>query len=440
MTAASPVSSSPIRYDAHPSPSSTNWRKITSLEATQPGGEIMIRSVRRAARLTAIVVAATLVAPAAAFAHATLVDTSPPTGAALVRAPARVVVRFDDVVRVAPGNAAVRDGGASVFAGRVRAHGRQLVLPLRDDLRDGDCSVRWSAVSDDGHIIQGVLAFSVGTGRAPPPPTLHVTNEVGFGTVFSRWIFFAGLLVGAGMALFDLLVWRPIARSHIRTGWIALSLAAMFVSSHGLVRASHAGVATRFGLTVQIASAIAATGAAAAAIAVAGRSAAPCGIVLAVLLLPVPTVAGHALDPGRSWLEVPVDILHVTAATVWVGGLFALVVVVPREGVPPEIVQRAARRFSTFALAAVVAVGLTGGARALAELSAFSQLWSTSYGRAILAKTAIFAVLLGLGALSRSAVREGTGRLRNVVCLELLLALALIVAVAILTSLRPGRS
>ena len=217
--------------------------------------------------------------------------------------------------------------------------------------------MRWSAVSDDGHIVQGVLAFSVGTGRPPPAPTLRVTNEVGFGTVFSRWVFFAGLLVGSGLALFDLLVWRPIARSDIRTGWIALGLAAMFVSSHGLVRESHAGVATRFGLTVQIASALAATGAAAAAIAVADRSAARYGIVLAVLLLPVPTVAGHALDPGRSWLEVPVDILHVAAAAVWVGGLFALVVVVPREGAAPEIVERAVRRFSTLALAAVVAVG-----------------------------------------------------------------------------------
>jgi copper transport protein len=400
----------------------------------------MMRPVRYAARLTGIVVAATLVSPAAALAHANLVDMNPRNGAALVRAPARIVVRFDDVVRVAPGNAAVRNGGASVLAGRARAHGRQIVLPLRDGLRDGDYSVRWSAVSDDGHIIQGVLAFSVGTGRPPPPPTLRVTNDVGFGTVFSRWVFFAGLLVGAGLALFDLLVWRPIARSDIRTGWIALSLAAMFVSSHGLVRASHAGVATRFGLTVQIASAIAATGAAAAAIAVADRSAAPFGIVLAVLLLPVPTVAGHALDPGRSWLEVPVDILHVTAAAVWVGGLFALVVIVPREGVPSEIVQRAARRFSTFALAAVVAVALTGAVRALAELSALSQLWTTSYGRAILAKTAIFALLLGLGAVSRTTVREGAGRLRNVVRLELVLALALVVAVAILTSLRPGRS
>ena len=396
--------------------------------------------MRRAARLTGIVVAATLAAPAAASAHANLVDTSPRNGAALTRAPARVVVRFDDAVRAAPGNAAVRNGGGSVLAGKTRAHGRTLVLPLRQGLRRGDYSVRWSAVSDDGHIVQGVLAFSVAVGRPPPASTLSVTDEVGFGTVFSRWVFLAGLLVGAGLALFDLLVWRPVSGSDIRTGWIAVSLAAVFVASHGLVHESHGGAATRFGLTIDIASAIAATGAAAAAIAVADRSAAPFGIVLAVLLLPVPTVAGHALDPGRSWLEVPADVLHVAAAALWIGGLFALVLVVLREGAPPETVTAVVRRFSTFALAAVGVVALTGLIRALAELSAFSQLWTTGYGRAILAKTAIFAALVGLGAASRATVREGVGRLRNVVRVELALALALVVAVAILTSLRPGRS
>jgi copper transport protein len=396
--------------------------------------------VRRAARLTAIVVAAALAAPAAAFAHANLVATNPRDGAALSRAPASVVVRFDDVVRVAPGNAAIRNGGGSVLAGKAVAHGRTLTLPLRGGLGRGDYSVRWSAVSDDGHIVQGTLAFSVGTGAPPPAPTLRVENETGFGTVFSRFVFFAGLLVGAGLALFDLLVWRPLAGSHLRTGWIALGLAAMFVSSHGLVQASHGGHATRFGLAIEIASAIAATGAAAAAIAVADRAAAPFGIWLAVLLLPVPTVAGHALDPGRSWLEVPVDLVHVTAAALWIGGLFALVAVVPREGAPPETLEATARRFSTLALASVVAVAVTGGLRALSELSAFSQLWTTGYGRALLAKTALLALLVGLGALSRASVRDGLGRFRNVLRIELALMVLLVVAVAILTSLRPGRT
>jgi copper transport protein len=395
--------------------------------------------VQRAARLIVLFACAALAAPAAASAHANLVRSIPADRAVLAQAPARVVVRFDDEVRVAPGDAAVQNGDGSILGGKPAAHGKTLVLPLRARLGNGDYSVRWSAVSNDGHIVQGVLAFGVGLGRPPPLPALRPTVKVGFGTVLSRWIFFAGLLVASGLALFDLLVWRPLVKSGLRTGWIAIGLAAMFVSAHGLVHASHGGAATRFGLTIDIASAIAATGAAAAAIAVSDRSAAPFALVLAVALLPVPTVAGHALDPGRSWIEVPIDLLHVVAAAVWIGGLFALAFVAPREGVTPEVLGAAARRFSKLALTSVLVLALTGAARALAELSAVSQLWATSYGRAILVKTGLFAVLLGLGSVSRSRVAAGVERLRTLVLAELVLLLGVVAAVAVLTSLRPGR-
>ena len=88
----------------------------------------------------------------------------------------------------------------------------------------------------------------------------------------------------------------------------------------------------------------------------------------------------------------------------------------------------------------MIVVALTGAARALAELSAVSQLWTTGYGRAILVKTGLFAVLLGLGSVSRSRVAAGVERLRGVVLAEVaILLLGVVVAVALLTSLRPGR-
>ena len=176
-------------------------------------------------------------------------------------------------------------------------------------------------VSDDGHIVQGVLAFAIGLGRAPPVRSPCGRRTRSASAPWSRAGCSSPGLLASGLALFDVLVWRPLGRGGLGTGWIAIGLAAMFVSAHGLVHASHGGSATRFGLTIDVASAIAATGAAAAAIAITDRSAAPFALVLAVALLPVPTVAGHALDAGRSWIEVPIDFLHVLAAAVWIGGL-----------------------------------------------------------------------------------------------------------------------
>src|SRR5436305_1289423 len=121
-------------------------------------------------RLAALLGAAALASPAAAFAHATLLRTEPADGTVLASAPRQVTVFFDDRVRVGQGNAAIaNDSGRSVLSGQPVARGHTLVLPIRRRLANGDYSIRWSIVSDDGHPERGVLAFGVGAGRAPPP-------------------------------------------------------------------------------------------------------------------------------------------------------------------------------------------------------------------------------------------------------------------------------
>src|SRR5207253_3913996 len=251
---------------------------------------------------------------------------------------------------------------------------------------------------------------AVGAGQPVPMPTLTAGGATGFGSLVGRWLFFAGLLVAGGLAFFDVAVWRPLAHSVLPTSWIAVGFAAMFVAAQGLVHASHAGTATRFGLVVEVGAAAAAAGATAAAIAIADRTAAPFALALAALVLPVPTLAGHSLDPGRSWIDAPLDFLHVVAAAVWLGGIFALALILPRLDAPPELVSAAARRFSRVAFVSVLVIGATGVGRALAELSAVSQLWTTSYGEVIVVKSALFGVLLALGLLSRSLL--ASARLR----------------------------
>jgi len=389
-------------------------------------------------RLVCLLALVALAAPAGAWAHANLVRTVPADGAVLSTAPSRVVVIFDDAVRVGPGNEAVRNGGGSILDGKPRTHGKTLVLPVRSELANGDYSVRWSIISDDGHLEQGVLAFAVGTGRPPAASTLRPGAEVGLGTVLTRWLFFAGLLAAAGVAFFDLVVWFPVARAGLPSGWIAIALAAIFVSASALLHQSHAGGATRFGLAMLFAAALSAAGATAAAIAIVDRTAAPFALVPALALLPVPTLAGHSLDPGRSWIDAPIDFLHLAAAAVWLGGILALALIVPRLDAPAGVAAAAARRFSRIALVSVLVVGATGVGRALAELSAVSQLWTTSYGKVILVKTALFALLLVLGWISRSLL--ASARLRLSVSAELVVLLGLVAAVAVLTALPPGRN
>ena len=82
-----------------------------------------------------------------------MIGSDPPNGSVLASSPKAVDVMFDDPVRVGSRNAAIRNDGRHVVLGGkpfVR-QSRTLVIPLQPNLRDGNYTVRWSIVSDDGH-------------------------------------------------------------------------------------------------------------------------------------------------------------------------------------------------------------------------------------------------------------------------------------------------
>jgi copper transport protein len=374
--------------------------------------------------------------PTPAFAHANLVSTSPQDGAVVASAPTEVRVRFDDPVTVGPGNAVVAADRSSVLAGSpsVERGGRELVLPL-ERLRNGDYSVRWAIVSDDGHLESGLLAFRVGPlqlGAGAPRSVLEAeSGGPSAANVFARWLFLGGILVAGGIALFRLLVSRAGARQAFAA--LMLALIAVVLGGSWLLQTTHGG-STRFGHVTGAAVLVAAV----AALATAFSRIYPRLDVLAasasLALLAAPTFAGHAFRSASDRpLSVAADLLHVCAAAFWIGGLLQLAVIL-WTGEDPGAV----RRFSRLALPVVALIALSGLARALVELSSVSQLWSTGYGRAILVKSGLLAALIVLAWLSRRWLGSAARLLHNVSA-ELALLALLIGAVAVLTALRPGR-
>jgi copper transport protein len=396
--------------------------------------------VKRAA-LVALLVIAALALPAAAAAHATLVATAPANGAVLAKAPRVVRVSFDDTVRIAPGNAAVSNAtNASVLAGPATVHGHSLVLPVRAGLQNGDYSVRWSIVSDDGHREEGVIAFAVGANRARPHSVLDAATPLTWNDILLRTLYYFGLLAGGGAVIFGL-VMRNLLGDALRKPLAHLlffSLLLVFLGGSGIVHAAPPG--TRYALVLKVALTLALLGGAAAALAPTVRQLLPVAGGLALVLLVAPTLSGHALDRNQPHvLSVLADLAHLGAAAVWLGGLLALVYVVPRATDDKPTRLAVARRFSAVAFTAVLVLGVTGIARALTELSAVHQVWSTSYGRALIVKTALFIPLLGVGWLNRTFLLGVFARLRRSALVEITVIAGIVVAVAILTELRPGR-
>ena len=381
-------------------------------------------------RALPLVVLVALVLPAVARAHTSLVRADPADGSVLSAAPKSVRFVFDDDVRLVSGVKAVRNEGGSVLRGQPRvAGGRVLVVPLRSGLGEGDYTVLWKVISDDGHKLAGVISFGVGVGRAPPTAALTVDSGPSVQDVVSRWVFFAGLLTAIGAALFRLAVGPVPSR---------LLLVAFLLTFIGVSGAIHdVSLSTRFGEVMVAAAVIAGCGAVLAAVAPLNRHLDRLASLAALLLLPIPSLAGHALDRGRPGYAVVVDVLHVAAASLWLGGLVALALALRAGRGGPETL----RRFSTLALASVLLLAVTGVVRAYTELDSVSQLWSTGYGRLLIVKSVLLVSLAGIGWLNRYRILPHLSlpALRRNVAVELALFAVLIGAVALLTDLRPGR-
>jgi copper transport protein len=122
----------------------------------------------------------------------------------------------------------------------------------------------------------------------------------------------------------------------------------------------------------------------------------------ALLALPpllLSAAIGHSAAFHPLW-SIPLKALHLTALAAWLGGLFWLVVCDPAD--PRELAIQTAR-VSSIALAAVVAIALSGILQSVLLLSSFSDLRSY-YGLILSLKVAGMGGLIAFGAYHRYRV------------------------------------
>src|SRR3954452_7396402 len=105
-------------------------------------------------------------------------------------------------------------------------------------------------------------------------------------------------------------------------------------------------------------------------------------LVLALACLVPQALVGHAASAVGHTLAVGSLLVHVLAASLWVGGLLGLASAA-RRGVAG--LRHAVPRFSTLALWCFTAVAVSGVVNAAVRLSSFEALLTTAYGRLRLA-------------------------------------------------------
>jgi copper transport protein len=351
------------------------------------------RAPRRFAAATAFalaIVAALVWTAAPASAHATLEQTTPSAGAVLADPPRTVGLRFGESVEVAVGSVRVFDAGAHrVTTGRPHhptGQGSSVEVNLPRTLPDGPYVVTWRVISADGHPVHGAFTFRVGaagaSGSSGADDTRslaarllaadqgNVTVGVVFGAV--RFLLFAAMVVFVGAAVFVATLWPAgLARSRrlvVAAGVVAFVATVLAI---GLQGAYAAGLGLGDALRWSTVSAVRGTryGTASQARLVLLLAAVPVAVrplramaakaaagVLAAVLLATIGWAGHAGSGSAVPFAMAVDVAHLGAVSVWLGGLAVIVAVLLRRGADRTVKDGAAdvvARFSPVALLAV---------------------------------------------------------------------------------------
>ncbi len=420
---------------------------------------------RRSAVLRMLVVAVALAGAlfggaVPASAHAALTGSTPAQSSVVDRAPEQVALTFSEGVAMGDDSIRVLDPhGKRVDRGKLRnlCSGATVKYGtgLPPGLGNGTYTVAWQAVSADSHPVSGAFTFSVG---APSKSSAAVPQqEAGGGLVgalygIARCLAYAGFVLMAGGAAF-VVACRPAAalvRSVQRLvvqGWALLTgttvamllLRTPYTGSGDLADVFDLGGLQQVLLTkpgAALVSRLLLLAAAALFVAVLfgafARAHEPAGaggttdaeretgavdpaeearrrkdltfglgiggVIVATGLAATWAMAEHASTGLQPAVAMPVDVLHLLAVAAWLGGLATLLVSLYWG---PPVERTAVRRFSRIAFGSVVVLAATGVYQSWRQVGTWSALTGTAYGRLLLLKVGLVAVLVGIAWVSR---------------------------------------
>jgi copper transport protein len=401
-----------------------------------------------AALLVAMATVVALAGPAAA--HNSFVSSDPADGAQLAAAPTQLLLTFANAVVLEQLQVDFADaaGVRSALSGFTHSpSGQTTVLVPMPAAVTGAVSVRWKLVGPDGHTVSGRVALAVisvpvvattaaavSAVETPAVTVVAPTAETALpitaasrsasdvssspspiGTLF-RWLLrlaaFVGLLAVGGSIVTSALLWRnawssPIVRQAAAWGvgliiGSTVLLLVMFRSDVGSIKVL---LNTSYGLA------------------------------LAVRVIITPVVAVYLFtwfpdDDYRRWLwiagglavvaatwswsghprslrwplaGVPLDVVHLVAATAWIGGLAFMGLVVMRLATDEEQVN-AAKAFAPVASRSVAALVVTGVLQSFRIDRGPGGLFTTTHGRLVLVKIVVLALMLYVANVNRKRV------------------------------------
>ena len=300
-------------------------------------------------------------------------------------------------------------------------------VPLKTGIRTGSYVVSWIVTSDDTHPVSGSFTFAVGSRTSTSAVEAPTRNDpVGLTLGILRWLGYVGLALGPGLLVVALLLWPDALQDRAARRVVLGGLGLLVVSTVGGmllqgVWASGAPLSAlwqapdtldthsrKFDLVFAWRVFLLVAFAVSMVLAFPRRSTpTPSRRVLlgavgvsSVALVATWPVVGHSAVGDLSLLALAVNLTHSMGMVLWLGGLAFVLVCLSPAGREAQL-SVALPRFSRLALACAAALVVTGAFMTWRQVGGLPGLTTTEFGRVLLGKLALVAVLLLLGRSSK---------------------------------------
>lgn len=409
--------------------------------------------------LLAFAVAAGVLSPATvSFAHAGLLGSEPAASSVLAESPTEIVLRFDESLEPVFESIRILDPTGALVVAAVAQRDKvdhSIVRGKIPVLEDGTYVVFWRVTSADGNPVSGAFQFSIGANQEDVTNTvgdfLHASHSESSGSTFSillRWTVYLGSIVLIGSVVLMSLITRADelderSRRVVWGAWLLATVGSAVSLFYYGSNATGAGfyspsligqtMQTMYGQMTSLRLLLLACLAVAISLCRQISQSRWTAIVLtaSVLIILTFSLSGHAFVQSPAALSVLIDIVHLTAASVWIGGVVMLGIggkswYLNHDG-------RAIRRFSRLAGWCVSTVVVSGVAQAWLMMGSFGALFDTAYGRTLLVKTSAVLMVIALGLLLRVTIRSrGAASVKRIVGVETIIGIVIIAITSLL--------
>ncbi|WP_276913737.1 copper resistance CopC/CopD family protein [Aneurinibacillus aneurinilyticus] len=124
-------------------------------------------------------------------------------------------------------------------------------------------------------------------------------------------------------------------------------------------------------------------------------------------MLALNTLVGHSNSSEYGgWLAMMMNTLHLFALAIWFGGLFALLVLAPKEGKGAWFKEKGAV-FSRWALISMPVIVLTGIGMTIEYIPSWNDFIGSAWGISVLAKSGLVIAIILLGYMQMHYIKKG---------------------------------